>query len=101
MVNYFQVDKQACVRINDSIPDGFIRSPLLIETMLVCHCMADPADHYGSRWNSVPAQQARVWLIANELIDAETLRSTEKGAAWVKFICDTPLPKLKWEMGER
>jgi hypothetical protein len=77
------------------------RSPLLIEIMLACHCRPNPAEALGPTWETETAAEIRSWLIDNDLIDPGTFRSTEKGAAWVKFICETPLPTLKWEMGER
>jgi len=87
--------------IGSSMKHEINRSPLLIEIMLACHCRPNPAEALGPTWGTETAAAIRTWLIDNELIDPGTFRATEKGEAWVKFICDTPLPTLKWEMGER
>jgi hypothetical protein len=77
------------------------RSPLLIEIMLSCHCRPNPAEALGPIWGTEVASEIRDWLVKNDLIDRATFRSTEKGEAWVRFICETPLPTLKWEIGSR
>jgi hypothetical protein len=83
------------------MPTPWKLAPIYINFMLNCHFSADPretitADH----WDSKAGHEVRVWLRAEGLIDDEN-RSTERGRAWVEFICQTPLPEAKWVMPER
>ena len=76
-------------------------SPLDIQIMLACFCTQKPKQHIGSQtWNSDAAKGSRNWLRDNGLID-EGNSATDRGCAWVKFICDTPLPKQEWALPDR
>lgn len=76
-------------------------SPLTIELMLQCYCSNNPAANIGERrWNSEAAREARAWLLAEGLVNADE-RPTDRGKAWVHFICATPLPRMKWTMPDR
>jgi hypothetical protein len=75
--------------------------PLAIIFMLVCHAYADPGYQLGqAHWNSPSGQKWRTWLMAHDLIDMDH-KSTERGKAWVDFICATPLPEQCWKLPKR
>lgn len=77
-------------------------APIDISFMLVCYVSGDPKQELGSKqWNSPAGQKTRDWLVGNDLVEAETYRATERGRAWVEFICQTPLPESDWRMPER
>jgi len=70
-------------------------SPLTINIMLAIYCSSDPASFVGEQtWNSRAAKESRDWLSTNCLIEGNC--ATEKGRAWVSFICQTPLPIQTW-----
>lgn len=73
------------------------RPPIKISFMLACYVSPEPHRYTLGDWNSEAGIETRQWLLENGLID-ENNRSTEKGDAWVAFICDTPLPVAKWCM---
>ena len=76
-------------------------APIHINFMLACYCGPDPEQTLGSdHWNSEAGMDTRIWLAEKGLI-GDDLRATEKGEAWVKFICETPLPVSKWGLPER
>jgi len=76
-------------------------SPLCIQIMFACYVAADPKEYFsGQGWNSQPGHEARQWLNENGLIN-EDLTATDRGVAWVKFICSTPLPQQTWVLPER
>lgn len=81
-----------------------MRSPLLIEMMLACHCSKYPPAAVSFDWDSKPAKDALKFLRDNELIQGEKAktgdfyRPTEKGRAWVEGIISTPLPVCQWEI---
>jgi hypothetical protein len=80
---------------------GMRLAPIHINFMLVCYFSAEPEQALGKyHWDSMAGREARLWLHKNELIDSYN-RSTERGRAWVDFICETPLPEAKWVMPER
>lgn len=71
-------------------------SPLQINFMLTCYFSPDPAAELGQEhWDSLAGQEARQWMIENGLTDGKN-RATERGRAWVKMICETPLPVRVW-----
>lgn len=73
-------------------------TPLTIEIMLQCYCSPNPTANISERiWNSPAAKETREWLLSERLIDLED-RATDRGRAWVDFICSTPLPEMKWVM---
>ena len=71
-------------------------APITINFMLACYCSGDPEGNLGSHhWNSSAGQEARKWLRENNLIKDDN-RPTDRGKAWVHFICETPLPVSVW-----
>jgi hypothetical protein len=82
-------------------------SPLTIRIMFAIHCVPDGTEQFvpSSEWNSPAGRGARQWLLENNLIilnDGESVfRATERGAAWIKYICDTPLPISQWVLPNR
>ncbi len=71
-------------------------APIHITFMMACYTSLEPEAQLGERhWNSPGGKETRSWLIQNELIDGNN-RATDRGEAWVRFICDTPLPEKKW-----
>lgn len=77
------------------------RAPILIDFMLACYTRPEPCEALGeAHWDSPAGRQTRLWLRENDLID-DNYRPTERGAAWVRFICDTPLPVAVWTLPER
>jgi len=76
-------------------------APIHIKFMIACYTTSEPMEQLGERhWNSTAGLAIREWLFENELIDTHN-RATEKGVAWVKFICSTPLPVSKWMLPPR
>ena len=76
-------------------------SPLTISFMLACYYSADPEANVGdARWNSSAGVSVRMWLEQHGLIDDKN-RATDRGKAWVRFICQTPLPEQAWRLPER
>ena len=77
------------------------RSPMLIRIMLACYYSPDPEDEIGlGSWTSEVGQDVRTWLAENGLID-DYNRATDRGKAWVDFICQTPLPIATWVLPDR
>lgn len=78
-----------------------MRSPLLIELMLVCYYSPDAPGHFGQeQWNAPATREALDWLQANELVRPD-LRATGRGKAWIEYIINTPLPVPRWELPPR
>lgn len=75
-------------------------SPLCIKIMLACYVTPEPAGYFGEGWHSAAGTECREWLKENDLI-TEDLQATERGKAWVEFICATPLPQQSWILPER
>lgn len=70
--------------------------PITISFMLNCHFSTNPEEALGeNHWNSPAGKETRAWLKVYGLID-ENNRSTNRGAAWVNMMCQTPLPIEKW-----
>lgn len=68
--------------------------PIVIEFILNCYVSPIPEVNLGRhRWDSGAGQATRRWLWMNRLID-DNNRPTERGTAWVKSICSTPLPPM-------
>lgn len=80
-------------------------SPLTIEIMIACYTLAEPStSSYSFGWNSSAARQVRSELGREGLICVtknNEYRATPKGAAWVKFICQTPYPEATWTLPDR
>ena len=77
------------------------RAPITIEFMLVCYFSAEPAQYFEDmRWNSIAGNETREFLLREGLVD-ENYKATERGEAWVKYICATPLPEQCWRLPER
>lgn len=75
-------------------------SPLTIKFMLACYYAADPAEYVGVSWSSEAGRRAREWLERKELIGTDS-KATERGKAWVEYICETPLPEIAWVRPDR
>ena len=75
-------------------------SPLTIDIMLACYVSPEPQSIMGTTWASAAGVSVRQWLRRNDLID-DRERATERGKAWVKFICATPMPVATWTMPAR
>jgi len=76
-------------------------APIVVSFMLVCYFSPNPEEELGhAHWNSGAGLETRKWLSDNGLIDAGH-RATERGKAWVEFICQTPLPVVRWTLPER
>jgi hypothetical protein len=75
--------------------------PIYVEFMLACYTSPNPAADVGeTTWNSEAGREVRSWLLENELVDGN-FKSTSKGAAWVGYICRTPLPVESWVLPPR
>jgi hypothetical protein len=74
--------------------------PLCIEIMLACYYSTSPEEVFGRRWNLQVIQDFRRWLIQNDLI-TEDHEATDRGRAWVDYICRTPLPVQTWSLPAR
>ena len=71
-------------------------APIYINFMLACYTRSDPEVDLGTaHWNSPAGKETRNWLIYNGLVN-EKYEATDRGKAWIKFICDTPLPEQAW-----
>lgn len=76
-------------------------SPLTISIMFACYVSSNPREALGfGRWESPAAGHARIWLRDQFLIDDDN-RATERGKAWIRFICQTPLPEQAWRLPDR
>lgn len=79
-------------------------SPLTIQMAIAFHVSDHPEQFFNSvTWGSNPAKEARGWLLANGLLTRDPHNSlvclpTPKLAAWVDFICATPLPVQEWRL---
>jgi hypothetical protein len=80
---------------------NYTLAPITIIYMLACYTSPKPEEEVGgpSVWNSEAGRETRNWLRDNGLV-GEDWRATEKGIAWVQFICETPLPVSKWVLPE-
>jgi len=75
--------------------------PMTIRFMLACFISPNPTVVLrDATWSCEAGQETRRWLRDNDLIDADH-RATERGKAWVKFICATPLPIQSWSLPPR
>jgi len=78
------------------------RAPIYITFMLACFYSADPEAELGSdHWNSKAGRKTRDWLVRKGLVKIPGFIPTDRGKAWVKYLCDTPLPKCCWILPER
>jgi len=72
-------------------------APIHISIMLACYVSPDPNGIVGAAvWTSRAGDDAKQWLLEEDLIDINS-RATERGEAWVRFICETPLPIKVWQ----
>jgi len=82
-------------------------SPLTIQMALAFNASQAPEQFFSHMtWSSAPAKEARAWLLANDMLERDpdnslVCLSTPKLAAWVGFICATPLPVQEWRLPER
>jgi hypothetical protein len=76
-------------------------SPLTIRLMLSCYYSPNPEIEIGnSIWNSQSGEGSREWLMKEGLINEQS-KATERGKAWVEYICHTPLPIQQWILPRR
>jgi hypothetical protein len=72
-------------------------SPLKIQIMLACHLSSALEQWLPSQILSSPAGLAATHELFDEGLIDEFQMPTDKGRAWVEFICATPLPvRGKW-----
>jgi hypothetical protein len=83
-----------------SIHEGAV-SPFAVSLMLTCYWSPEPVTERAQDWSTEAGVEINAWLVAQGLIDPKTWRATERGKAWVEFICATPLPFAKWTLPER
>jgi hypothetical protein len=83
-----------------SIHEGAV-SPFAVSLMLTCYWSPEPVTERAQEWSTEAGVEITAWLAAQGLIDPKTYRATERGKAWVEFICATPLPVAKWTLPER
>lgn len=77
-------------------------SPLAVQIMIECHCSAEPGINFQRDvWLSHAGERVREWLVAEGLIEPCKFRATPRGSAWVKFLCQTPLPMQTWVLPDR
>ena len=75
--------------------------PIYITFMIACYTTSNPIAALGDdHWNSPAGMDTRSWLIANNLIGTDYI-ATARGEAWIKFICQTPLPVCTWTLPPR
>lgn len=75
--------------------------PITISFMLTHYFSPCPEEHLGhDHYNSMAGQETVKWLKNNGLLD-EHGNATDRGRAWVKFICSTPLPEQNWVLPPR
>lgn len=81
------------------------RCPGLINFIIAIYVHSDPIEALSAtHWDSSFGREARSWLIEHDLIkvnDQNKYEVTERGAAWIRFIYETPLPEAKWTLPER
>ena len=71
-------------------------APCYIQFILACHVSGDPEKHLGvDYWGSPTGKTVRQWMVDNNFVDSNW-QTTERGRAFVEFICETPLPICKW-----
>lgn len=83
-------------------------SPLTIQIMFACFCSPEPSSWFEpAQWASKAGIEVRHWLLERGLITGDDgiphgePRATDRGKAWVSFICATPLPIAHWVLPER
>ncbi len=81
-------------------------SPLTIRIMFAIYCAPNDVEQFvpENQWLSGAGDEARTYLLSNELVKRDEnsiLRATDRGKAWVQYICETPFPIPVWKMPER
>lgn len=83
-------------------------SPLTIQIMFACFCTPEPSAWFEpAQWSSKAGIEVKCWLLERGLITGddgiphEEPRATDRGKAWVGFICSTPLPVAHWVLPPR
>jgi hypothetical protein len=77
------------------------KPPITISIMLACYLSPQNiGDHALGEWNSPAGIKSRRWLQERGLI-GDDYCATDKGRAWAKHICATPLPVSVWVLPER
>lgn len=68
--------------------------------MIECAISAEPGVNVPYEvWDSNPARDIRASLRSEGLI-GDNNKATDKGRAWVKFICQVPIPVQQWVLPE-
>lgn len=75
-------------------------APSTINLMLACYYSPDPKEEIGPSWSSESGKISRAWLQNEGLIDGNN-EATERGKAWVEYICHTPVPIQQWVLPKR
>ena len=81
-------------------------TPLQIKMMLHYYACTNPyAEHEPFHAKAPAVVEQREWLVADGLLKVEpsidaTFVITERGRAYVDFLCGMPLPISKWIMPE-
>lgn len=71
-------------------------APCHIQFLLACHVSGNPPKYLGiDYWNSSTGETVRRWLVENNLVD-HNYEITDRGRAYIEFICETPMPICKW-----
>ncbi|PJN96671.1 hypothetical protein CNY89_01180 [Amaricoccus sp. HAR-UPW-R2A-40] len=82
-------------------------SPLTIKMAIAYYVSPTSPEQFFTpeTWACAPAREARDWLFENDLLyrdeTADITHLAPKLAAWVDFICATPLPVQEWRLPER
>lgn len=86
---------EGCVSTNTL---GARHSPLMVEMLIHFHVSAAPFD----RLQAPACMEVLHWMLTENLVEpadagyGATYRTTDRGQAWMRMICDTPLPELEW-----
>ncbi len=78
-------------------------APICIKFMIACCTSTNPANEIGiPQWTSEVGEEVREFLLNKGLIFSNH-KATERGQAWIRFICSTTLPELeqRWILPER
>lgn len=78
-------------------------APIHITFMIAFYTRGENAiDEIGEAcWHSQKGLEVRRFLIDEGLIDSDNGHVTDRGEAWVDFICSTPLPEMSWTLPKR
>lgn len=75
-------------------------TPLDLNVLIECCTSVEPGcNWYPEHWDSWAAQVTRTEFRLQGVID-DNNKATEKGKAWLEFICQTPMPIQEWKLPE-